>query len=72
MEEQNRLLAYQAIDENLKDSTAREICKWVFEMEVNGSETICPSNKYFAQKFGWTIKTTEVAVSRAKNLSLIL
>ena len=71
MEDQNRLLAYQAIDENTKDSTVAKICKWVFEMEINGADTIRPSDRYFMDKFGWTNGTTRVAISEAKKSGFI-
>ena len=71
MNEQIRALAHQAINENVADSTAREICKWVMECELHGFETIHPSNAYLAEHFGWGDETVRVAISKAKKSGFI-
>jgi hypothetical protein len=71
MDKNQRLLALQAIDENCEDTTARQIIKWVMGMELNGSDTINPTNQYFAKKFGWKEKTVRDAIYRAKRSGFI-
>ena len=71
MNKQERSLAYQAIDENVSDSMARKIIKWVMECELNGFDTIRPTNQYLAGKFGWSDETVRVAISKAKKSGFI-
>ena len=71
MNRQEKLLANQAIEENVKDSTARKIIRWVMECEINGFDTEYPTNQYLAKKFGWSLNTTKTAVSKAKQSGFI-
>ena len=71
MNRQERSLAYQAIDENVSDSTARKIIKWVMECELNGFDTIRPTNQYLANKFGWGDQTVREAIYKAKRSGFI-
>lgn len=71
MNKQERSLAYQAIDENVSDSTARKIIKWVMECELNGFDTIRPTNQYLAGKFGWGDQTVREAIYKAKRSGFI-
>ena len=71
MDKSQKLLVLQAINENCADTTARKIIIWVVGMELNGSDTINPSNQYFANKFGWKDKTVRDAIYRAKRSGFI-
>ena len=80
MDRKAKLLAYEAIDENIKDSTARQIVRYVFECEVFGQDTIKPSNAYLAEKYNWDKKaikektrlnTTITAIKLAKKSQFI-
>ena len=71
MDKETKMLAYQAIDENVSDSTARKIIRYVMECELNGFDTIRQTNAYIAEKFHWTIDTTKVAIAKAKKSQFI-
>ena len=71
MDRQTKALAFQAIDENVQDSTARQICRYVMECELNGFDTIRPTNSHIAKKYGWTLETTKVAIAKAKRSQFI-
>ena len=71
MDRKTKALAYQAIDENVKDTTARQIIRYVMECELNGFDTIRPTNSQIAKKYGWTLNTTKVAIAKAKKSQFI-
>lgn len=71
MDTQTKLLAYKAIDENVLESKARKIARYVFECEIWGQDTVSPNNKHLADKFNWTIDTVRVAISQAKRSQFI-
>jgi hypothetical protein len=60
-----------AINQNVKDTTARDIIRYVMECELWGQDIVNPSNEYLTKKFGWTAGTTRVAVSLAKKSEFI-
>lgn len=69
--QQQRILAYQAIDDNVKDTCARKVIKWVYEMEIFGTGILRPTNQYFSKKWGWSNETTRVKISKAKASNFI-
>lgn len=75
MTDYERQLMYLAIDDSIKESTARKIVRYVAEQELGIADpdpVIAPSNEYLAKKFGWTINTTRVAISEAKKSQFII
>lgn len=60
-----------AITENVKDTTARDIIRYVMECELWGQDIINPTNEYLTKRFGWKASTTRVAVSLAKKSEFI-
>jgi len=71
MNKEQKLLAYQAIAENVKDTTARQIVRYVLECELFNQDTVSPTNIYLAEKYKWSIETTKVAISLAKKSQFI-
>jgi len=71
MDEITKNLAYLAIDENVKDTTARQIVRYVMECEIWGQDTISPTNAYIAKKYNWKQATARVAISFAKKSQFI-
>ena len=71
MDQETKLLARQAIYENVVDSTARDIIWYVLSCEVWGQDTISPTNQYLMKKYNWSLGTTKVALSLAKKSQFI-
>ena len=71
MKKEVKMLAYNAISDNVEDTTARTIIKYVMECELFGQDIISPTNNYLATKFGWKIETVRVAISKAKKSQFI-
>ena len=71
MDAKTKHLAYKAIYENVQQSTARVIIRYVMECELWQQDTVSPSNKYLSEKFGWTEETVKVAISIAKKSQFI-
>ena len=71
MNDETKILANQAIEENVQDTTARQIIRYVMECEINGFDTIRPTNKHIAEKYGWSLETVRVAISKAKKSQFI-
>lgn len=71
IDEKVKVLAYKAIDENVEDTTARQIIRYTMECEIWGQDTISPTNQHLAKKFGWTVNTVKVAISLAKKSKFI-
>ncbi len=71
MNKEQKLLAYQAIAENVKDTTARQIVRYVLECELFNQDTVSPTNVYLSEKYKWSIETTKVAISLAKKSQFI-
>ena len=71
MNQEQKLIAYKAIDSNVEDSTARQVIRYVMECELWNQDTISPSNEYLEKKYGWSKDTTLVAISKAKKSQFI-
>ena len=71
MNKEQKLLAYEAIAENVKDTTARQIVRYVLECELFNQDTVSPTNSYLSEKYKWSIETTKVAISLAKKSQFI-
>lgn len=71
MDEQQKFLANKAIEENVEDTTARQVIRYVMACELWGQDTISPSNEYLGKKYGWSNDTTKVAISKAKKSQFI-
>ena len=81
MDEQTKFLAYEAIDENVKDTTAREVIKYVLECEVYGSMYVLKmSNTYLKNTIfvdeqtkapRWNDMTLRKAIQLAKKSQFI-
>ena len=71
MDNKSKMLAYRAIDENVNDSTARQIIRYVMECELWAMDTINPSNDHLSKKYNWSNETTRVAISLAKKSQFI-
>ena len=71
MNNNTKMIAYQAIDENVADSTARQIIRYTLECEIFGLDTIQPSNDYLAKKYEWSVRTVQEAIYRAKKSKFI-
>jgi len=71
MNKEQKKLAYQAIDEVVIDSTARQIIKYVMKCELLGQYIINPTNNYLANKYGWTSETVRKAIYLAKKSQFI-
>lgn len=71
MSPEQKYVANLAIDRWCKDSTARQIVRYVMECELWGQDTINPTNAYLANKYGWTMNTIESAIKLAKKSQFI-
>lgn len=71
MNPEQKYIANLAIDRWCKDSTARQIVRYVMECELWGQDTINPTNTYLAGKYGWTMNTIETAIKLAKKSQFI-
>lgn len=71
MKEEQKRIAYKAIDDNVEASTARQIIRYVMECELWKQDTISPSIEYLAKKYTWSKDTTKVAISKAKKSQFI-
>lgn len=71
MNNEHKILAYRAIDENVDHTTARKIIRYVMECELWGQDTVSPTNQYLMNKFGWSLETVKVAISKAKKSQFI-
>lgn len=71
MNTEQKYLANLAIDRWCKDSTARQIVRYVMECELWGQDTVNPTNVYLSKKYGWTLSTTESAIKLAKKSQFI-
>jgi hypothetical protein len=71
MNKSQKLIAYQAIDNNVEHTTARQIIRYVMECELWGQDTVSPTNKHLAKKYKWSVDTTKVAISKAKKSQFI-
>lgn len=71
MDEQQKFLANKAIEENVEDTTARQVIRYVMACELWSQDTISPSNEYLGKKYGWSNDTTKVAISKAKRSQFI-
>ena len=70
--EQVKSLIHQAINENVRNSAARRIIRYVLECEIQEQSIISPSNKDLAQKYNWTLETAIVSMSLAKKSQFII
>lgn len=71
MNDEQKRVAYKAIDDNVEDTTARQIIRYVLECEIFRQDTISPSVEYLSKKYTWSIDTTRVAISKAKSSQFI-
>jgi DNA-binding transcriptional regulator YhcF (GntR family) len=71
MDEQNKILANLVIARWVKDTTARQIVRYVMECELHERGIVKPSNQDLAKMFGWSLQTTEKAISLAKKSEFI-
>jgi hypothetical protein len=71
MTPKQKILAYKAIDENVEHTTARQIIRYVLECELWGQDTVSPDNKHLSKKYGWSLDTVKVAISKAKKSQFI-
>ena len=71
MNNNQKRLAYRAIEENVEHTTARKIVRYVMGCELWGQDNVAPSNEYLANKFNWTTNTVKVAISKAKKSQFI-
>ncbi len=71
MNDEQKRIAYKAIDSSVEASTARQVIRYVMECELWNQDTISPSNAYLEKKYGWSNDTTKVAISKAKKSQFI-
>jgi len=75
--ETQRMLVYQAIDENIDNTISRWICKKIYEYEINGWNIIRPTNQWLLEKYNkenngdCNIKTFKSKLSEAKKSGFI-